>query len=638
VKPNATPAAARGNDDPYALEYGPYVSGKSKARRPAHEEPEDVARGDRFVVSTPTLVAVGAIGAAVGVIALLVVSAFLRFGKASDPAGGADVAVVADNPSRQPNFAASRRQPGRGADAGGASVDVPANSAGTAEGRRGNTPQGASDPAQGFGPAESVPTRPSMPTAVAASPVPQPSVPGRAPGSDVSSGMVSAAAAAGLSDEPEPAPEPALDSGLAAQARTAAADVAKSDEGAGKTMSTADIVAESEPAVALIKSNSSGGTGFLIGRGLLATNAHVIADEFMSDVKVSFISADDKHKAPLRAQLLYEDAERDIAFLAVKSELKPLRVAKTYTFRKGEDITIIGSPGFADDVLENAISRGVMSTRTKVENKDFYQLNVSINHGNSGGPVFDSTGRVIGIATLKSVKQEAMGFCIPIEDVQAALAKLAKQSNADAERFRSNHRIKSAVSGLGNGGALMCWIIDFRRAGGVNNPQIKVVLDKLEPIAAEMNKETFPSLSANTSRVKGDPLVAASLKAKIGEMNDNFARIKGAYSGGTGVDDNQLPQWKQTHKRLLTELSTALKLEIPGGIMTAFDDHSRSQPSTVVTIVPNLGSYSSRLRPPLMPRQPGMLGRPPGMLPRPPGMLGRPPGIRDRLGPRTGFR
>ncbi len=288
--------------------------------------------------------------------------------------------------------------------------------------------------------------------------------------------------------QPRPSePEPAGESEVAAQARAAAGAVATRDDGAGKVLSTADIVAESEPSVALIKGKGSSGTGFLVGPGLVATNAHVIDDELIPDLEVRFVSADDKHKAPLKAELLYEDPQRDLAFLAVKTDLKPLRVAKTYTFRKGEDITVIGNPGLGDgQVLENAISRGVMSTKTQIDGRNFYQLGIAINPGNSGGPVFDSSGRVIGVATLKASKQEATGFSIPIEDFQEALTKLSKQSTADADGYRSRHRINASVKALGGGGALMCLIIDLRRAASTGS-------------AGQERRRSEGSCSANSS-------------------------------------------------------------------------------------------------------------------------------------------
>src|SRR5262249_5163379 len=158
---------------------------------------------------------------------------------------------------------------------------------------------------------------------------------------------------------------------------------------------------------------------------IVATNSHVIDDEFVSSLEVRFPSAPDGKQGPYPAELLYEDPRRDLAFLKVASDLPAIEVAPSYTFVKGEDVTVIGNPGLGEDVvLENAISRGVMSSKADLDGQHYLQLSIAVNPGNSGGPVFDSAGRVIGVVTLKSTKTEAMAFSIPVEEVRAAMAKV----------------------------------------------------------------------------------------------------------------------------------------------------------------------------------------------------------------------
>ena len=191
---------------------------------------------------------------------------------------------------------------------------------------------------------------------------------------------------------------------------------------AGQRSPLPQIVAKCEPSVALIKGRVSSGTGFVIKRGIVATNAHVIEDELLAGLEVRFPAAPAGQQGPLPAQLLYEDRKRDVAFLAVATDLPPLELAPNYAFQKGEDVMVIGNPGLGDEVvLENAISRGVMSAKTVIEGMNYYQMSIAINPGNSGGPVFDSSGRVIGVATLKANKAEAMGFCIPVEELRVRL-------------------------------------------------------------------------------------------------------------------------------------------------------------------------------------------------------------------------
>ncbi len=65
-----------------------------------------------------------------------------------------------------------------------------------------------------------------------------------------------------------------------------------------------------------------------------------------------------------------------------------------------------------------------MSTKTSFEGQRYYQLSIAVNPGNSGGPVFNSFGEVIGVVTRKSAAQEALAFCIPLEDLNLALEKV----------------------------------------------------------------------------------------------------------------------------------------------------------------------------------------------------------------------
>ena len=148
-------------------------------------------------------------------------------------------------------------------------------------------------------------------------------------------------------------------------------------------------------------------------RGVVATNAHVIEGEFLSSLEVRFPSAPAGKQAQLGGKL---SSRITTATWPSSPSERPARarLAPSYRFIKGEDVTVIGNPGLGDGiVLENAISRGIMSSKTVIDGMNYLQLSIAINPGNSGGPVFDSAGRVIGVATLKSSKAEAMGSAFP---------------------------------------------------------------------------------------------------------------------------------------------------------------------------------------------------------------------------------
>jgi S1-C subfamily serine protease len=358
--------------------------------------------------------------------------------------------------------------------------------------------------------------------------------------------------------------------------------------------STADIVEESEPSIALVKGRGSMGTGFLARPGILVTNAHVIDDEFISGLEVAFPSAPDGKKGPYTVVLLYEDRKRDLAILAVKVDLPPLRVAGAYEFRKGEDITIIGNPSLGGDVvLENAVSRGVLSTKAEIEGQKFYQLGVSINPGNSGGPVFDSQGQVIGVATLKSTREEALAFSIPVEELRLALDKSAGQAPLEVDRLRARHRAVAAVQGLGVGGAIYSLGVDLKRivatpAGGRSN-EVRSASSTIDTALEELERDAFPAMSPEVAVVRKDPLLSVLLKEKVGRLADNFAKLRSTYNArptDQAKAGDTFTQMKARHRQLITELAKELKLDVPQQMMVAFDDHSTPPANALAGVFP----------------------------------------------------
>ena len=193
-------------------------------------------------------------------------------------------------------------------------------------------------------------------------------------------------------------------------------------------LTSAQIVARSEPSVALVRGKRSSGTGFLVRPGILATNSHVIDGELITNLEILFPSAKEGQKGPFKPALISKDPKRDLAFLKVQTELPPLEIAGSYVYQKGDDVLVIGNPGVGGKmVLENAVSRGVMSTKAVIGDQHFYQLGIAINPGNSGGPVIDASGKVVGVVSLKTTKLEATAFCIPVDELNAALAKVESQ-------------------------------------------------------------------------------------------------------------------------------------------------------------------------------------------------------------------
>ncbi|OYX02924.1 MAG: serine protease, partial [Rhizobiales bacterium 32-66-8] len=168
---------------------------------------------------------------------------------------------------------------------------------------------------------------------------------------------------------------------------------------------------------------SSLGSGFVIDpTGLIVTNNHVIAE-------ADEIYANFNDGSKLKAEVVGRDAKTDLALLRVKPE-KPLTAVKfgnSDVLRVGDWVMAIGNP-FG---LGGTLTVGVVSARNRNINSgpydNFIQTDAAINRGNSGGPLFNMDGEVIGINTAiisPSGGSIGIGFAVPSSTAAPILAQL----------------------------------------------------------------------------------------------------------------------------------------------------------------------------------------------------------------------
>ena len=145
---------------------------------------------------------------------------------------------------------------------------------------------------------------------------------------------------------------------------------------------------------------------------------------------------------------------------------------------------------------------------------------------------------------------------------------------------------------------MCCLLIDLRRAyAATNNEQLKELLDKLEPIAAELVSGLQGTLSQQTEAIKNDRLLPPADKNKIKIFAENFTQIGKFYVMPVNeVDVNAFRQSKQAHARLVTELSKTIQWDIPENMMLAFADHDASQPESLAVGPQNIPGLGSRFR------------------------------------------
>lgn len=195
----------------------------------------------------------------------------------------------------------------------------------------------------------------------------------------------------------------------------------------------ADAVEKVYDSVVVIETFSKGkayatGTGFIYkensGLYYILTNYHVI--EGGDNVKVVFTDGDE-----VDVSIVGGDPYADIAVLSYKSDkdLSVSEIGSSETMRVGDTVFAIGAP-LDSTVYSWSVTRGILSGKdrevaVKVNNTissdwimHVLQTDAAINSGNSGGPLCNSNGQVIGVTNMKLVNSgvEGMGFAIPIED------------------------------------------------------------------------------------------------------------------------------------------------------------------------------------------------------------------------------
>ena len=167
--------------------------------------------------------------------------------------------------------------------------------------------------------------------------------------------------------------------------------------------------------VFVVTSGNSLGSGFAVGENCLITNAHVL-DNPNNIVLTTY--AGETHAA----YLVGYDQDKDIAVLGVKdAKFTPLTIADYKSLNTGDDVYAIGAP----KSMAYTLTKGVISAKERKIGKHTYiQTDAAINEGNSGGPLLNDAGNVIGINTLKMSDSEGIGLAIPMTVVSDFLKSL----------------------------------------------------------------------------------------------------------------------------------------------------------------------------------------------------------------------
>jgi len=206
------------------------------------------------------------------------------------------------------------------------------------------------------------------------------------------------------------------------------------------------------------------GSGFIVGSdGTIVTNNHVI--DGATSIKVTL---DDGTELP--AKLVGHDAKNDLAVLKIKAD-KPLPTVKwgdSDRLMTGDQVLAIGNP-FG---IGTTVTAGIVSARGRDLHSgpfdDFIQIDAPINHGNSGGPLVDVKGDVVGINTAiysPNGGSVGVGFAIPSDQAEKVVAKLMKGGDIEygylgVQIQAVTQDVASAIGLDHPGGALVSQVTD----------------------------------------------------------------------------------------------------------------------------------------------------------------------------------
>lgn len=176
-------------------------------------------------------------------------------------------------------------------------------------------------------------------------------------------------------------------------------------------------------AVVRVGTSQGSGSGFYLkDRNIVVTNHHVVGNN-----RTVSLETQDKHRFP--AQVIFVNPVDDIAFLSPGEEMDApqLQLAPGATLQNSQRVSVLGFPyGMPFTVTE-----GIVSSPNQIMNgRKYIQTDAAVNPGNSGGPLVNDTGQVVGITTSKFQNADNVGFAIPADDLVNDLQSL----DANTER------------------------------------------------------------------------------------------------------------------------------------------------------------------------------------------------------------
>ena len=187
------------------------------------------------------------------------------------------------------------------------------------------------------------------------------------------------------------------------------------------TATAADLVARLRPSIAQIITPTGTGTGFVYdASGLVATNAHVVENRRQVTVVLN--------GEEYRGTVLNKNEDADLAVVQVSSDgdFTAVSLGSAGRVALGEDVMALGFPLSSQLGDDLTVTRGIISARRQFEGYEFFQTDAALNPGNSGGPLLNRDGDVIGVITFGIAEAEGLAFALSVDELSSRLEALAR--------------------------------------------------------------------------------------------------------------------------------------------------------------------------------------------------------------------
>lgn len=178
-----------------------------------------------------------------------------------------------------------------------------------------------------------------------------------------------------------------------------------------------DVVGRAMPAIVMVETEKSRGSGFLVRPDLVVTNAHVTAGSLT-------VAVTSQTGAKMTGRVSQSSDEYDIAVIQVggfgPTDVQ-LPLGSSANLRLGQSIVALG---WAEGLKQSTLTRGVITGLRRIGNRQMVQTDAAPNPGDSGGPVLDRAGEVVGVTTFR-FENGSGGLAVPIDDVKPFVARIA---------------------------------------------------------------------------------------------------------------------------------------------------------------------------------------------------------------------